>query len=58
MPEIVPIELGMNDIVELHLNCIPKLEFLVDNIGSQVPNVCLSKKRKRKSQMSCPSWLY
>ena len=48
MPEIVPIELGMNDIVELHLNSISKLECLIDNIGSQVPNVCLSKKKKKK----------
>ncbi|XP_045791683.1 uncharacterized protein LOC123886409 [Trifolium pratense] len=42
MPEIVPLELGMNDLVELHLYWISQLQCLVDTIGSQVPNV-LSK---------------
>ncbi|XP_045791682.1 uncharacterized protein LOC123886408 [Trifolium pratense] len=39
MPEIVPVDLGMNFLVELHLFCILQLECLIDTIGSQVPNV-------------------
>ncbi|XP_073224629.1 disease resistance protein At4g27190 isoform X4 [Cicer arietinum] len=42
MPEIVPIDLGMNDLVELHLSSISQLQCLIKTIGSQVPNV-LSK---------------
>nr|XP_027190580.1 uncharacterized protein LOC101504174 isoform X2 [Cicer arietinum] len=42
MPEIVPIDLGMNDLVELHLISISQLQCLIKTIGSQVPNV-LSK---------------
>jgi hypothetical protein len=41
MPEIVPIDQGMNDLIELHLNDVSQLQCLVDteHIGSQVPNV-------------------
>ncbi|GAU44946.1 hypothetical protein TSUD_351610 [Trifolium subterraneum] len=42
MPEIIPVELGMNDLVELRLRRISQLRCLIDTIGSQVPNV-LSK---------------
>ncbi|PNY07574.1 CC-NBS-LRR resistance protein [Trifolium pratense] len=42
MPEIVPIHLGMDDLLELRLSCISQLQCLVDTIGSQVPTV-LSK---------------
>ncbi|MCH83440.1 CC-NBS-LRR resistance protein, partial [Trifolium medium] len=42
MPEIVPVDLGMNDLVELSLGCISQLQCLIDTIGSQVPKV-LSK---------------
>ncbi|MCI06806.1 CC-NBS-LRR resistance protein, partial [Trifolium medium] len=43
MPEIVPIHLGMDDLVELRLSCISQLQCLIDTIGnSQVPSV-LSK---------------
>ncbi|CAJ2638663.1 unnamed protein product [Trifolium pratense] len=41
MPEIVPIDLGMNDLVELRLRCISQLQCLIDTIGSQVPKVLL-----------------
>jgi len=45
IPEIVSLDQGMNDIVELSLSCISKLQHLIDTngIGSQVPNVFLSK---------------
>jgi Leucine-rich repeat (LRR) protein len=41
MPEIVPIDQGMNDLIELHLNDVSQLQCLVDteHISSQVPNV-------------------
>jgi hypothetical protein len=42
MPEIVPINQGMNDLIELHLEEDSQLQYLVDTkdiIGSQVPNV-------------------
>ncbi|KAK2440668.1 putative disease resistance protein [Trifolium repens] len=41
MPEIVPIDQGMNDLIELHLQHYSKLQCLVgtEHIGSQVPNV-------------------
>ncbi|PNY17495.1 CC-NBS-LRR resistance protein [Trifolium pratense] len=41
MPDIVPINLGMNDLVELILKCDSKLQCLIDTkqIGFQVPNV-------------------
>jgi len=41
MPEMVPINQGMNDIIELHLNGSSQLQCLVDNkhINSQAPNV-------------------
>nr|XP_027190602.1 probable disease resistance protein At1g61180 [Cicer arietinum] len=42
MPEIVPIDLGMNDLVELHLSSISQLQCLIKTIGSQVPSL-LSK---------------
>ncbi|GAU18674.1 hypothetical protein TSUD_125070 [Trifolium subterraneum] len=42
MPEIVPIDQGMVDLVELRLSCISQLQCLIDTIGSQVPTV-LSK---------------
>ncbi|MCH87149.1 NBS-LRR disease resistance protein [Trifolium medium] len=42
MPEIVSLDLGMNDLVELYLSCISQLRCLVDTIDSPVPNV-LSK---------------
>ncbi|XP_058769135.1 disease resistance protein At4g27190-like [Vicia villosa] len=42
MPEIVPINLGMNDLVELCLSCVSQIQLLVDTIGYQMPNV-LSK---------------
>jgi hypothetical protein len=44
MPEIVPINQGMNDLIVLHLEDDSQLQCLVDtkHIGSQVPNV-LSK---------------
>jgi hypothetical protein len=40
IPEVSPIDQGMNDLIELHLEC-SKLQCLVDteHIGSQVPNV-------------------
>ncbi|XP_045788454.1 uncharacterized protein LOC123883609 isoform X4 [Trifolium pratense] len=37
MPEIVPLEHGMNDLVELHLDGISQLRCLIDTIGSHVP---------------------
>ncbi|CAJ2663188.1 unnamed protein product [Trifolium pratense] len=37
MPEIVPLEHGMNDLVELHLDRISQLRCLIDTIGSHVP---------------------
>ncbi|CAJ2663173.1 unnamed protein product [Trifolium pratense] len=37
MPEIFPLEHGMNDLVELHLDGISQLRCLIDNIGSHVP---------------------
>ncbi|CAJ2663204.1 unnamed protein product [Trifolium pratense] len=37
MPEIVPLEHGMNDLVELHLDGISQLRCLIDSIGSHVP---------------------
>ncbi|WJX31207.1 hypothetical protein P8452_19659 [Trifolium repens] len=41
MPEIVPIDEGMNDLIELHLNDDSQLQCLIDtqHIGSQLPNV-------------------
>ncbi|KAK2386670.1 putative disease resistance protein [Trifolium repens] len=41
MPEIVPIDQGMNDLIELRLKYDSQLERLIDtkHIGSQVPNV-------------------
>ncbi|PNX56844.1 putative CC-NBS-LRR resistance protein, partial [Trifolium pratense] len=42
MPEIVPIDLGMDDLLELRLSCISQLQCLIDTDGSQVPTV-LSK---------------
>ncbi|GAU50431.1 hypothetical protein TSUD_350630 [Trifolium subterraneum] len=39
MPEIVSVELGMNDLVELHLVEISQLQCLIDTNGSQVPDV-------------------
>ncbi|KAI5408421.1 probable disease resistance protein At4g27220 [Lathyrus oleraceus] len=39
MPEIVPTNLGMNDLVKLCLSCDSKLQFLVDATGYQMPNV-------------------
>jgi hypothetical protein len=42
MPEIVPIDQGMNDLIKLHLEDDSKLEYLIDIkpcIGYQVPNV-------------------
>ncbi|WJX37119.1 Serine/threonine-protein kinase wnk4 [Trifolium repens] len=41
MPDIVPIDQGMNDLIELHLNDVSQLQCLVDteHISSQVPNV-------------------
>ncbi|CAJ2640479.1 unnamed protein product [Trifolium pratense] len=41
MPEIVPIDQGMNDLIKLHLSDDSQLQFLVDtkHTGSQVPNV-------------------
>ncbi|CAJ2640473.1 unnamed protein product [Trifolium pratense] len=41
MPEFVPIDQGMNDLIELHLNDDSQLQFLIDtkHTGSQVPNV-------------------
>ncbi|MCH80181.1 CC-NBS-LRR resistance protein [Trifolium medium] len=42
MPEMVPIDLSMNSLVELSLSCISELQYLIDTIGSQLPNV-LSK---------------
>ncbi|XP_045791684.1 uncharacterized protein LOC123886410 [Trifolium pratense] len=37
MPEIVPSEHGMNDLVELHLDGISQVRCLIDTIGSHVP---------------------
>ncbi|CAJ2663185.1 unnamed protein product [Trifolium pratense] len=37
MPEIFPLEHGMNDLVELHLDRISQLRCLIDTIGSHVP---------------------
>ncbi|GAU33597.1 hypothetical protein TSUD_359770 [Trifolium subterraneum] len=39
MPMIVSVELGMNDLVELHLVDISQLQCLIDTNGSQVSNV-------------------
>ncbi|CAJ2663208.1 unnamed protein product [Trifolium pratense] len=39
MPEIVPVDLGMNDLVDLRLRRISQLRCLIDTIGSQKPNV-------------------
>ncbi|GAU18669.1 hypothetical protein TSUD_125020 [Trifolium subterraneum] len=41
MPEIVPIDEGMNDLIKLHLENDSQLQCLVDtkHIGSQLPNV-------------------
>ncbi|KEH34350.1 NB-ARC domain disease resistance protein [Medicago truncatula] len=41
MPEIVPIDEGMNDLIKLHLKEISQLQYLVDtkHINSQVPIV-------------------
>ncbi|KAK2440671.1 putative disease resistance protein [Trifolium repens] len=41
MPEIVPIDHGMNDLIELRLGIDSSLQCLIDtkHIGSQVPNV-------------------
>ncbi|XP_045790592.1 uncharacterized protein LOC123885359 [Trifolium pratense] len=39
MPEIVPVDLGMNDLVDLRLRSISQLRCLIDTIGSQKPNV-------------------
>ncbi|GAU33594.1 hypothetical protein TSUD_359730 [Trifolium subterraneum] len=39
MPEMVSVELGMNDLVELHLVEISQLQCLIDTNGSHVPNV-------------------
>jgi hypothetical protein len=41
MPEIVPTDLGMNDVFELHLSGISQLRCLVDTTGTQEPNVLL-----------------
>ncbi|RHN66971.1 putative leucine-rich repeat domain, L domain-containing protein [Medicago truncatula] len=45
MPEMVPIENGMNDLLELHLEDDTELKLLIDtkHIDSQVPNVFFSK---------------
>ncbi|RHN67849.1 putative P-loop containing nucleoside triphosphate hydrolase, leucine-rich repeat domain, L [Medicago truncatula] len=45
MPEVVPIENGMNDLVKLHLSWGSELQCLIDtkHIDSQVPNVVFSK---------------
>jgi hypothetical protein len=42
MPEIVPIDQDMHDLVELCLSCISQLQCLIDTDGSHVPTV-LSK---------------
>ncbi|GAU33592.1 hypothetical protein TSUD_359700 [Trifolium subterraneum] len=39
IPMIVSVEHGMNDLVELHLDWISQLQFLIDTNGSHVPNV-------------------
>ncbi|KAL5078349.1 hypothetical protein RYX36_017333 [Vicia faba] len=39
MPEIVPIDSGMKDLVELRLSSISQLQCLIDSVGSQVPNI-------------------
>ncbi|XP_058762499.1 uncharacterized protein LOC131635882 isoform X2 [Vicia villosa] len=39
MPEIVPIDQGMKDLVELRLKCISQLQCLVDTNGYQFPEV-------------------
>jgi len=41
MPEIVPTDQGMNDLIELNLKYAPQLQCLVDteHVGSQIPNV-------------------
>ncbi|XP_058769136.1 probable disease resistance protein At1g61310 [Vicia villosa] len=39
MPEILPINLGNDDLVELCLSYISQLQYLVDTIGYQMPNV-------------------
>ena len=45
IPDIVSMDQGMNDIVELSLSCMSQLQHLIDTdgIGVQVPNVFLSK---------------
>ena len=41
IPEIVPLDRGMNDLIELNLKYAPQLQCLVDieHVGSQIPYV-------------------